>query len=184
LRTILVERPDGNSTTGRTGSYFRVRPGAGLVAEDLGAEDLGAEDLGAEDLGAEDLCAEDFGTEDLGARDVAATADAPWIGSFSRNAASRSSCSVQKRWYLFSQRVASSIGAAVSRQATVRPVFAREIRPASVSTSRCFMIAGSDIVNGRASSLIVTPSCSLSLASKARRVGSASAANVRSSGWA
>jgi hypothetical protein len=44
------------------------------------------------------------------------------------------------------------------------------------------MIAGSDMVKGRASSLIDTLSCSLSRASSARRVGSASAAKVRSSG--
>jgi len=41
------------------------------------------------------------------------------------------------------------------------------------------MIAGSDIENGRASSLTERPSCSLSRASRARRVGSASAAKVR-----
>ena len=37
---------------------------------------------------------------------------------------------------------------------TVRPVLVREIRAASVSTSRCFMIAGSDMGNGRARSLM------------------------------
>ena len=46
------------------------------------------------------------------------------------------------------------------------------------------MIAGSDIGNGRASSLIDTFSASLSRARSARRVGSASAAKVRSSGSA
>ena len=35
----------------------------------------------------------------------------------------------------------------------MQPVFSRAIRPASDSTSRCFMIAGSDIANGCASSL-------------------------------
>jgi hypothetical protein len=45
------------------------------------------------------------------------------------------------------------MGAAVNRHATVRPVLVRLISPASESTSRCFMIAGSDIANGRASSL-------------------------------
>ncbi len=76
--------------------------------------------------------------------------------------------------------MASSIGAGVSRQATVRPVFARLTSPASESTSRCFMIAGSDIGNGFASSLTDTLSCSPSRAISARRVGSASAAKVRS----
>ena len=38
----------------------------------------------------------------------------------------------------------------------MRPVLLRVIRPASDSTSRCFMIAGSDIGNGRASSLTET----------------------------
>jgi len=44
------------------------------------------------------------------------------------------------------------------------------------------MIAGSDIGNGRARSLTETFSVSLRRASSARRVGSASAAKVRSSG--
>jgi len=43
------------------------------------------------------------------------------------------------------------------------------------------MIAGSDIANGRASSLTEMPSCLPSRASSARRVGSDSAAKVRSS---
>ncbi len=43
------------------------------------------------------------------------------------------------------------------------------------------MIAGSDIANGWANSLTDTLSCSPSRASKARRVGSESAAKVRSS---
>ncbi len=43
------------------------------------------------------------------------------------------------------------------------------------------MIAGSDTSNGRASSLTLTLSARSSRASKARRVGSASAAKVRSS---
>ncbi len=42
------------------------------------------------------------------------------------------------------------------------------------------MIAGSDIVNGLASSLTETASVSLRRVSKARRVGSASAVKVRS----
>ena len=78
--------------------------------------------------------------------------------------------------------MACSMGAADNRHATVRPVLARVISPASDSTSRCFMMAGSDTGNGRASSLTETESCSPSRASSARRVGSANAANVRSSG--
>jgi hypothetical protein len=77
--------------------------------------------------------------------------------------------------------MASSIGAAVSWQLTTRPLLLRATRPASDSTSRCFMIAGSDIGNGRASSLTDSPSLSPSRASIARRVGSESAAKVRSS---
>lgn len=73
------------------------------------------------------------------------------------------------------------MGAAASWQVTVRPVLVRVISPASDSTSRCFMTAGKDIENGRASSLTETlsrvPSCAIS----ARRVGSARAAKVRSS---
>ena len=77
--------------------------------------------------------------------------------------------------------MASSIGAAFSRHVTVRPVLVRLINPASDSTSRCFMTAGSETGNGRASSLTETLSCSFSCASSARRVGSERAANVRSS---
>ena len=73
------------------------------------------------------------------------------------------------------------MGAAVSRQLTVRPVLLRAIRPASDSTSRCFMIAGSDTENGRASSLTDRLAWSPRRASSARRVGSASAPKVRSS---
>jgi len=80
-----------------------------------------------------------------------------------------------------SQSIACSIGFAVNRHATMRPVFDRAIRPASDSTSRCFMIAGNETGNGFANSLtdavLRFPSC----ASNARRVGSASAAKVRSS---
>lgn len=77
--------------------------------------------------------------------------------------------------------MACSIGLAVNRHATVRPVFDRVIRPASDSTLRCFMMAGSDIENGCANSLTDMPSVPSSRASKARRVESASAAKVRSS---
>jgi len=44
------------------------------------------------------------------------------------------------------------------------------------------MMAGSDSANGSASALIDRPGCSASRVNKARRVGSASAAKVRSSG--
>lgn len=80
--------------------------------------------------------------------------------------------------------MASSIGAGASWQFTVRPCFTRITRPASASTSRCFITAGSDIANGRASSLTDTVSPSLSRATRARLVGSDSAAKVRSSGCA
>jgi hypothetical protein len=43
-----------------------------------------------------------------------------------------------------SQSIACSIGFAVNRHATMRPVFDRAISPASDSTSRCFMIAGNE----------------------------------------
>jgi hypothetical protein len=75
--------------------------------------------------------------------------------------------------------MACSIGAAVRRQVTVRPVLVRVIRPASHSTSRCFITAGSDISKGFANSLIVTLSRPSRCASNARRVGSATAENVR-----
>ena len=77
--------------------------------------------------------------------------------------------------------MASSIGSGVSSQATMRPVLVRLMRPASDSTSRCFITAGSDIGSGRASSLTEALSPPFSRASSARRVGSASAAKVRSS---
>lgn len=78
--------------------------------------------------------------------------------------------------------MASSIGFALSWHATVRPVLVRVISPASDSTSRCFMIAGSDIVNGSANWLTDIASFSLSRARIARRVGSDRALKVRSSG--
>ncbi len=75
--------------------------------------------------------------------------------------------------------MASSIGPAASCTATVRPVLVREISPASESTSRCFITAGSDIENGCAISL-TEASRSASCAKIARRVGSERAAKVRS----
>ena len=80
--------------------------------------------------------------------------------------------------------MASRIGAALSWQLTVRPDLARSSNPASARTSRCFMIAGNDTPNGCASALTDNPGCSASRVSKARRVGSASAAKVRSRGAA
>jgi hypothetical protein len=80
-----------------------------------------------------------------------------------------------------SQSTACSIGVATSAHATVRPVFLRTMSPASESTARCFITAGSDMGNGRASSLTDRLLHSPRRASSARRVGSASAANVRSS---
>ncbi len=71
---------------------------------------------------------------------------------------------------------------ALRRHVTVRPDLERVISPASVSTSMCFITAGSDILNGFASSLTDRPSDASSRDSSARRVGSASAAKVRSSG--
>ena len=76
--------------------------------------------------------------------------------------------------------MASSMGSAASRQATVRPVLTRVTSPASESTSRCFITAGSDIGSGRASSLTEALIPLFNRASSARRVGSARAANVRS----
>lgn len=72
------------------------------------------------------------------------------------------------------------MGAALRRHETVRPDLVRVMRPASDSTSKCFMIAGRETGNGRARSLTVTSSVSPRRASRARRVGSASAAKVRS----
>jgi hypothetical protein len=77
--------------------------------------------------------------------------------------------------------MAVSIGSGVSSQATIRPVLVRLIRPASDSTSRCFITAGSDIGNGRASSLTEALFPLFNRASSARLVGSARAAKVRSS---
>jgi hypothetical protein len=49
--------------------------------------------------------------------------------------------------------MALSIGAAFSRQRTVRPLLARSIKSARAKTSRCFMTAGSETGNGSASSV-------------------------------
>ena len=76
--------------------------------------------------------------------------------------------------------MAFSIGSGVSSQATMRPVLVRLMSPASDSTSRCFITAGSDIGNGRASSLTEALIPLFKRASRARRVGSARAAKVRS----
>ena len=76
--------------------------------------------------------------------------------------------------------MASSIGPAQSRHATVRPFLLRVMRPAPARTSRCFITAGKDMANGSASSL-TDSSVSDKRASSARRVGSDNAAKVRSS---
>jgi hypothetical protein len=72
------------------------------------------------------------------------------------------------------------MGLARSSQDTTRPFFSRATSPASDSTSRCFITAGSDMAKGLASSLTDRLLLSPSRASNARRVGSASAAKVRS----
>ena len=72
------------------------------------------------------------------------------------------------------------MGPASSRQETMRPFFSRATRPAAASTSRCFITAGKDMAKGSASSLTEMASVSLIRASRARRVGSAKAAKVRS----
>lgn len=75
--------------------------------------------------------------------------------------------------------MASSIGPAASRHTTVRPVLVRVMSPASDNTSRCFITAGSDMANGCASSLTDKSAPADRRASRARRVGSARAVNVR-----
>ena len=79
--------------------------------------------------------------------------------------------------------MACAMGSALSRQVTVRPLLDRVMSPASESTFKCLRIAGSDIVNGSASAPTGMPSSAFGSrrASSARRVGSASAAKVRSS---
>ncbi len=72
------------------------------------------------------------------------------------------------------------MGVALNSQATTRPDLVRVTRPASDSTSRCFITAGSETGNGFASSLTDRLSPALSFAMIARRVGSESAAKVRS----
>ena len=64
----------------------------------------------------------------------------------------------------------------------MRPVLLRMSRPASDKTSMCFITAGSDIAKGLASSETEMVSSASSRASRARRVGSARAAKVLSSG--
>jgi hypothetical protein len=78
-----------------------------------------------------------------------------------------------------SQFTAFCIGVALRRHDTTRPVFVRLINPASDNTSICFMTAGSDTENGRASSLTDRLDPSPSCANSARRVGSDKAAKVR-----
>lgn len=75
------------------------------------------------------------------------------------------------------------MGAALSRQRTVRPFLRRSIRFARASTSRCFMTAGSETANGEAISVTASSGSVARRSTIARRVGSASAAKARSS-WA
>jgi len=77
--------------------------------------------------------------------------------------------------------MAPCIGAADSRQCTVRPVFLRSISFARTNTSRCFITAGSEMPNGSAICVIASPSSRARRSRMARRVGSASAANAVSS---
>lgn len=73
------------------------------------------------------------------------------------------------------------MGVASKAHDTMRPVLWRLTRPASVSTARCFIAAGSDILSGAASSLTDSASFPLSRASMPRRVPSDSAEKMRSS---
>src|SRR4029079_15349787 len=100
--------------------------------------------------------------------------------SFSASATRRSMLTVHKRSYRWSHAMASRIGLTERLTDTVRPVLVRVINPASERTSRCFIIPGSFNENGRASSLTESPGFSFSRSRTARRVGSASAENVRS----
>jgi hypothetical protein len=77
--------------------------------------------------------------------------------------------------------VASRIGAATSVVRRARPSRRTRASPARSSTRTCFETAGNDIAKREASSLMVR-SPSASRAMMARRVGSASAAKVASSG--
>ena len=76
--------------------------------------------------------------------------------------------------------MASRIGAADRFTATVRPVLVRVINPASDRTFRCFVMPGSFNDKGRASSLTESPGLFFNRTKTARRLGSASAENVRS----
>ena len=73
------------------------------------------------------------------------------------------------------------MGVASSAQATTRPVLLRLTSPASDSTLRCFISAGSDIASGAANSLTDKAFFALNRASKPRRVRSDSAPKTRSS---
>ena len=100
--------------------------------------------------------------------------------SSSTSATSLSMLTVQRLSYRLSHAIASRIGPTERLTDTMRPVLIRVISPASDRTSRCFIIPGSFSENGRASSLTESPGFSFSRSRTARRVGSASAENVRS----
>jgi putative intracellular protease/amidase len=79
-----------------------------------------------------------------------------------------------------SHAIASRMDPGLRRTVTTRPDFARVISPASSRTPRCFITAGSLMAKGWANSLTVALARCASLSKSARRVGSPSAAKVRS----
>jgi hypothetical protein len=95
-------------------------------------------------------------------------------------AASLSNLVDQKSSRRRSHAMAPRMDPGLSRTVTTRPDFERLISPASSRTPRCFITAGSLIAKGSANSLTVAPSRCASLSNIARRVGSPSAAKVRS----
>jgi hypothetical protein len=77
--------------------------------------------------------------------------------------------------------MAASIGPGFKRQITIRPVFARTSKSAFSSTSRCLLIAGSEMPKGAAiSPTLISGLCARNF-NISRRVGSESAENVESS---
>jgi hypothetical protein len=78
--------------------------------------------------------------------------------------------------------MAASIGAGSSRHNTVRPLLARTSSRADSSTSRCLLTAGSEMPKGAAISPTLISARAVRAARIDRRVGSAKAENVASSG--
>src|SRR5438105_8557034 len=103
-----------------------------------------------------------------------------WFSLFSRNASRRSRRVFQNSSWRSSQSIAAFSAPPLSWQLTTRPDLLRTMSPASSRILRCLMNPGSDIANGSASSPIER-SPRLSLASTARRVGSARAPKTVSS---